>query len=384
MNERMRADHLWQRKACFFLAMAVCLLTLAADAATPRLRGFTVDQLGTGTLHKAVSVWNANCVRYMMRPSFRFAGGGAGASWKKMLHALPAQLDHAKREHVAVILAMFEFPNEQRKPYPNDGKWQEHFWADDSNSNAFVACWREIAEICKDRDQEIWFDLMNEPLNWSELPRTPQNWPAWAQGAIDAIRSVDQVHPIVVETGPGSLCWGFRDFPGLRGQNLIYSAHMYQPQSYTHQGIEDIRSTDLQKAYLQRQRPWPGEFGDSGGGRWDKARLRRELQPMIEFQQRTGARIYVGEFSVVKWAPNGARYLRDLIETFEELGWDWTYHALDENAVWSPEFTDDFDGTRPSKRASEPTDRGRVLREFMERNGPCESHHHQSRKEPES
>ena len=333
-----------------------------------RLRGFTVDQMSTGTLYKAATVWKANGVRYMMRPWYRAGGRTPSESWKAMVDALPAQLDVARDLNMKVVLALFEIPNEHQRTYPSDGKWLEHFWEDDSNSNALVTCWQDIATICKDRDQEIWFDLLNEPLDWRNVPSYPKKWPSWAQGCVDAIRKIDKRHPVVVEAGPGSLSWGFQKFPKLQGESIIYSAHFYQPQSYTHQGIEDIRSTDLQHAYLQRQLPWPGKFGDSGGGLWDKARLEKEVQSLIDFQRTNNVRVYIGEFGVAKWAPNAGDYLRDLVETFETLGWDWTYHALDENAIWSPEFTEVFDGAKPPQRATQPTERGKVLLEYMKRN----------------
>lgn len=334
-----------------------------------RLRGFTVDQMSTGTLYKAATVWKANGVRYMMRPWYRAGGRSPSESWKRMLDALPAQLDEAKRLNMTVVLALFEIPNEHQRTYPSDGKWNEHFWDDASNSNVLAQCWRDVATLCKDRDQEIWFDLLNEPLDWRDLYKTayPKNWPLWAQGAIDAIRQIDTRHLVVVEAGPGSLSWGFRKLQPLKGDGIIYSTHFYQPQSYTHQGISDLRSTDLQHAYLQRQRPYPGNF-DQDGGNWDKGRLRQEIQCLIDFQRRNNVRVYIGEFGVAKWAPNADVYLRDLIETFESLGWDWTYHALDENAIWSPEFTEAFDGSNPPQRATQTTERGRVLLEYMKRN----------------
>ncbi len=366
-----------QKRMLMILAMTLGLHLSAFSAPDPevkpecgtRLRGFTVDQMGTGTLYKAATVWKANGVRYMMRPHFRSGGRSYADTWKAMMKKLPAELDYAKELKMTVVLALFEIPNDKQRGYPNDGKWNEHFWDDPSNSEVLVKCWQDIAEICKDRDQEIWFDILNEPLDWRDLHRTgyPKNWPVWAQGAIDAIRVIDTRHPIVIEAGPGSLSWGFRKLQPLKGDGIIYSTHFYQPQSYTHQGISDLRSTDLQHAYLQRQRPYPGNF-DQDGGYWDKARLRQEIQGVIDFQRKNNVRVYIGEFGVAKWAPNADGYLRDLIEMFESLGWDWTCHALDENAIWSPEFTDAFDGSNAPRKSATPTARGKVLLEFMGRN----------------
>jgi len=43
--------------------------------------------------------------------------------------------------------------------------------------------------------------------------------------------------------------------------------------------------------------------------------------------------MYIGEFSAIRWAPDGSayRYLKDLIDVFEAHGWDWSYHAFRES-----------------------------------------------------
>ena len=58
---------------------------------------------------------------------------------------------------------------------------------------------------------------------------------------------------------------------------------------------------------------------------------------MRSFEERHGAKIYVGEFSAAAWAPGADQYLRDCIEVFNENGWDWTYHAFRESPCWSVE-----------------------------------------------
>lgn len=70
---------------------------------------------------------------------------------------------------------------------------------------------------------------------------------------------------------------------------------------------------------------------------WDKEQLRVSMKEVIEFQKKHGVPIFVGEFSVINWAKGGDRYLADMIELFEEYGWDWAYHAFREWDAWSIE-----------------------------------------------
>lgn len=103
------------------------------------------------------------------------------------------------------------------------------------------------------------------------------------------------------------------------------------------------------------------------GQLWDKAQLRRTLQPVIEWQRDYGMQMYIGEFSAIRWATNGsaARYLSDLLDIFEANGWDWTYHAFREWSGWSVEYGSDAQDNNPSPSE---TDREKLLRSGFAKN----------------
>ncbi len=92
---------------------------------------------------------------------------------------------------------------------------------------------------------------------------------------------------------------------------------------------------------------------------------------MIEFQKRYNVHIFVGEFSAIRWAPDHSayRYLKDCIEIFEELDWDWTYHAFREWSGWSLEHSED---RKNGKRAETRTDREQYFRDWFARNRKAE------------
>ena len=132
--------------------------------------------------------------------------------------------------------------------------------------------------------------------------------------------------------------------------NIIYQVHMYHPDSFTHQGV-GTRPVGIR---------WPDE---SKG--WNRADLRATLAPVRDFQRRHDAKIYVGEFSAIAWAPGAEEYLRACIDLFEEYGWDWTYHAFREWDAWSLER--EPDGPR-SVRPSADNPRKRVVLEALRKN----------------
>lgn len=344
----------------------------AQESSPPkRVRGFVVGGDVETTLTDAKVQWGANGFRRFLEPGTLVERQKLtpDQAWARILEELPAQLDTAKRLGLTTILTI-----NQRTFFKDDPKLTKvenitAFWKDERNLQTLIDRWLEVVRICADRDQDIWYDIMNEPLDRKTLPDPPTEWADWAQRMVHAIREVDKRHPIVIEPGPGSLSWGFRNFPRLEGEPIIYSFHQYQPHDYTHQGVANIQNTDLAKAFMQTQRPWPGVFGDSGGGMWDKNRLLAELKPVFEFQRANpDARIYVGEFSAIRWAPDCAQYLRDNLEIFEENGWDWTYHAFREFHGWSPEHKEDPTSATDVTKAEGITSRGAVLLEYFKRN----------------
>ena len=245
-----------------------------------------------------------------------------------------------------------------------------------------VATWVKIATRFRGNEDAIYgYDIYNEPMD-RENKYTVTTWRELFSRTVEAIRAIDPVTPIVIEPNCHASPRGFdvKNIYGLSGfeplpyDNLIYSVHVYQPIDYTHQGLH-------KKAEDYEPRPWPGwsrkldanrvRFaGDDGGAddtgaageRWDKEYVRKQIQGVRDFQLRTGARIFVGEFSAAAYAPGAERYIEDLCELFREYGWDWTYHAFRESECWS------FEREGPSfyeLKKVESTPRKAVLEKFF-------------------
>ena len=198
-------------------------------------------------------------------------------------------------------------------------------------ANAFVETWRRIATRCavcapalQSAGPLYGYDLVNEPIQ-----RVPAPFSYWElqRRAAEAIREIDPDAAIVVESNLGSVAESYRYLSPLAMDNVIYQVHLYKPYEYTHQGVwGNPRELD------GRPLVWP----DPARG-WTTDHLRKVLAPVRAFQEKHRARIYVGEFSAVSWAPGAENYLRDCIALFDEYGWDWTYHAFREWGAWSVE-----------------------------------------------
>ena len=211
-------------------------------------------------------------------------------------------------------------------------------------ADAFVETWKRIAARCAPILQTTGpviygYDLVNEPV---QKEAAPFGYWELQRRAAEAVRAIDPVTPVIVESNLSAAPSAFRYLSPLAMDNVIYQIHLYKPHDYTHQGIQGVPVGAV----------WP----DPGKGR-DRDFLRRALEPVRDFQRRHGARIYVGEFSAASRAPGAENYLRDCISLFEEYGWDWTYHAFRESPVWDVEKEFDASGKyvpspdTPRKRA---------------------------------
>ncbi|HJN15950.1 MAG TPA: cellulase family glycosylhydrolase, partial [Armatimonadota bacterium] len=213
--------------------------------------------------------------------------------------------------------------------------------------------WRKIATRYKGREVVWAYDIINEPVE-GRVGEGLMNWRDLATAAAELIREIDPGKPIVVEPGPWGGPGGFDNFVPLDMDGIIYSCHMYIPHQFTHQGVH---GSDVDVAY-------PGIIG---GEQWDKDRLKEALAPARDFQLAYNVPMYIGEFSAIRWAPDNSafRYLRDVIDIFEEYEWDWAYHAFREWSGWSVEHGTDPKDTGP---AADPTDREKLLRGWLAKN----------------
>jgi Ca2+-binding RTX toxin-like protein len=96
----------------------------------------------------------------------------------------------------------------------------------------FADFWRQLADRIGDKPAVYAYDLMNEPHN---MP-TVQTWPAAAQAAIDAIRTVDIKTKIIVEGDGWSTSGGWQKVNANLlmndpADNIAYSAHVYFDKS---------------------------------------------------------------------------------------------------------------------------------------------------------
>ena len=323
---------------------------------TPRLRGAMVSpDVTPADLHVLGGQWHANLIRYQLfwvTPDGRFDGWRDPAAYDAWLEGrlkyLDALLPVCRREGLRVVVDLHTPPGGNiLLPGWNWPLFQEKAYQD-----KFAQVWDKIARRYRGNPTVWGYDLANEPIE-GDVADGVMDWHALATRTAQAVRKIDPDHAIIVEPGPGGSYDQLPYFAPLPVSGVVYSVHMYEPFSYTSQGV----TPDLPMGLA-----YPGLVG---GVRWDRAQMARSLQVVAEYQRHYHVAIYIGEFSAVRWAPGAADWLRDAGSIFEQNGWDWSYHAFREWPGWSVEYGSDKNAAGPS---AAPTDREMVLRSWYAKN----------------
>ena len=280
------------------------------------------------TLHD----WGATLLRFEMAncPSAAITNIPAYVSW------IRGRLDHldnvilpcAEKYGIKVVVDLHNTVGGRVGGYSDFALFD-----DDDFYDTWLAVWREIATRFRGDSRVYGYDLCNEP---NQTVAHKRNYWQIQQAAAEAIREIDPDVTIVMEANANDAPDAFHYLSPLSLGNVVYQVHMYEPGTYTHQGLS---SNPHGQSY-------PGTLAN--GNTFDKAWLRAQLAPVRTFQQKHGARILVGEFSAICWAPGADQYLTDLTDIFDEYGWDWCYMAFRAWGGWSVEHQE--------RNAGEPTE----------------------------
>lgn len=289
--------------------------TAEATLAPEVVRGFVSGTIDTTTFRDMRS-WGAGVVRLQLHPGTM--------PWPTLLDSMESDVRAASAAGLKVIIDM------HNAPVANPTS--DAMWTDPTFEPALISAWTDIVRRLAPYRQSIWgYDLLNEPLDRSQLPSPPAQWRPIAMNTIRAIRAIDSTTWMIYEPGPGSLdYYGFMTLKPLPDSRIIYSLHIYDPETFTQQSFNEAEAGEPQAPWVY----WTG----------DHHALESLMQPVIDFQDRWHVPIYLGEFSVVRWAPepDGSRWLNDVISLSESHGWSWTYFAFREHNAWSLEDDDQY------------------------------------------
>ena len=119
---------------------------------------------------------------------------------------------------------------------------------------------------------------------------------------IKTVRAIDRNTYLVIEPAPWGSSKSFGNFKPVDDPKVVYSFHFYSPHTYTYQGVKKRPRGLVYPGHLK-------QFSNSPTLYWNREQMKKYLQKAIRFQKKYKARMFVGEFSAVRWAPNAEKWL---------------------------------------------------------------------------
>ena len=252
-------------------------------------------------------------------------------------------LDKCQELGIKVVLDLHVAPG-GRADSGHMNMFQKKLFAD-----TFEQAWINLSTAVKGHPALYAYDLINEPSQPAKKQMI--DYLSLQYRVAKTVRGIDPDTPIIIESNGWDSPTDFAYLTPLPMKDIIYQAHMYNPGAYTHQGISN-RSKGVK---------YPDD-----SKKWNKETMRKHLQPVRDFELKHGAKIYFGEFSAARWAEGAEIYIQDVIDIFEEYGWDWSYHAFRESHCWDVEIPPD--GNPGAQNRVEMTARKQVLINAFKKN----------------
>ncbi len=316
------------------------------------------EPLGAPFFADLKNTWKCNVVRYNLRMDGTPATLAASLARAKVdMDSAPAGLKFA----IALAGPLNNLP--ANIDYSSHAYWSRA----DLNEAYCETLKMVVSTLAPTHSARIWgYDIWNEPHDVDQMPNPPREWWPIAVNVLRTIRSIDPYAWVIYETGPGGQFSGFYDLSPLpdTANRIIYSAHFYEPMPFTHQGVYSSLA-DLN---------WPNANDPLSNYSSTTTNLAAWLAPVDDFLASWPVPIYVGEFSVVRWAPkaDAIAWMRDAVALFEARGWSWTYFAwqswngwrLDMDNVYGKEHFGPFNApmtTVPYLPPGDTDSRGKVI-----------------------
>ena len=184
---------------------------------------------------------------------------------------------------------------------------------------AFTNLWATLAKRYRSiPNDELTFDLVNEPADVAGYGATPSNYAVVARAAIAAIRAIDPDRFIMSDGWRWGIdpCLELRPLP----HNVGESIHTYAPHNLSHHGVAWM---NLDKRECP---PWP-PAGYKSGREW----FLKEYFKNWESVEKFGDFLHMGEFGTYFKCPHATalRWTEDLLAIAKEKNLGWAMWNLD-------------------------------------------------------
>lgn len=179
---------------------------------------------------------------------------------------------------------------------------------DPAVGSILVKVWKQMARHFKDRSNYIYYEILNEPHGITDAV-----WSPIQQSTIDAIRTEDTKHFIVVGPADYNSYNNLKNLPIYTDTKLIYTFHFYDPFIFTHQGASWVEPSMVPLAGV----PFPYNAStfpavpSSLKGSWVEGamndyknigtvtKIKEWINQVVDFKNQRNVPVFCGEFGVL-------------------------------------------------------------------------------------
>jgi hypothetical protein len=306
------------KKILIIAVLLICNLAYAK----PQYRGFMLGDTSLQSLSDAKAL-GVNIFRHQIFVS-HMNEQNKESVMNDVFTVLDPIVNFCLTNNVKLVIDLHQPPGGMKQISHNRSD-SAHFW-DRKLQNLVIFFWKRISERYSNNSILYGYDLLNEPAYRLQQCKHCYTLNGLYLKLKKEIRKFDTQTDIILESSFGKSST-LKFLKPLKDDRVIYSIHWYSPMKITHQTLFNF-----------------SELIEYPNKEYNKNVLKSEMRTAINFQKRYNARMYIGEFSCIRWAKNSSAkfYIRDVISIFEKLGWDWSYHAWREYDGWSPEHNSDM------------------------------------------
>ena len=339
---RCRAQGIFMRYAMLIFVAAFLILPARECLADPGAyppnwpwHGVVMEGMVTPDDVGRLAGYGANAAAILLQPRAYAASHHVSPdqAWQTLLAYADTTLDACRTYRMTCILSVSQIPTD---PALGISQASPAFWNDPTRLAEATKIAGSLAQHFHGRGAELGaYELLNEPVMQDGSRSVfPPTLPMVIRSIVSEIRKYDANRFIGVALPMGALPGGYVGFQPLADRRIVYTAHMYMPYEYSHQGIE---------SWPKRGAAYPGWIGAKY---WDVDALEKYMSPLISFKSRYNVPVWIGEFSALDWAPNAPQYLSDLVRVFDRNGFGWTYYSINGSHGWNPSCDASFDAQK--------------------------------------
>lgn len=263
---------------------------------------------------------------------------------KKDLQTLRNVLDAAHTAGLKVVITPLSLPG-ARWTQQNNDRFDDRLWENPEYADQAVQFWTDLAVELKDHPAIAAYNLINEPApekatgleengsmealeTWQENHQNgPRDIRAFYQRMVAAIRRVDPVTPIMVDSGYYANARSLAAWPApLADSKTLYAFHMYEP-------YEATSAPNMKRKVPLR---YPGVDTRYAGMHrtWDTQLVAAHIALPFEWAKRNGLnpnRIVMAEFGCMRLWPDCKAYLTDVMDAADGFHAHRAFYAFRED-----------------------------------------------------